>query len=365
MWDKIKSWFSLASAWDMAGVVATFISFACIMSYFGGVTANWGIITFAIAGFWAWQRFASKIQTTADIIGSALWYFGVFAVALLTAYTFGANTLLGMYEDWSIYQGSLWGFIRVFAPILTLVIASIMISLVAPTPRSFSKKFVVACNILAVFGLLLYGLVESLDRWMAARKLELAQEFDLDRFKIDKSLGLVAEITDRKVKIYRKIKGGYFQRFRYQINTNIQLPLVDDLSKALNDGPHKMIQVYLPDQNGQFTQYSSKVWVRLDEVNIKNKPLQLNGFTDQPLEDGKVHDITFHTDEIVRVLDNFRIGQKIIISGAPEGELKWPNKSNMAQLLNVPQGTMLTNQEQTSLLLKYKNGGKITIKFIN
>lgn len=210
---------------------------------------------------------------------------------------------------------------------------------------------------------MLYGIVEPLDKWLAVKKLEQAQKFNFDRLKIDKSMGLIVEIITKNTRVYKKVKGGYFVSLPFVRVDN--LPLADGLDKTLKDGPHKMIQVYLPDDNGDFTQYSLRAWVRLDDVAIKNKPLQFKGFTDQPLEDGQVHKITFYTDEIVSVLDNFKIGQKIIISGAPEGELKWPNKSNTAQLLNVPQGTIFTNQEQNSLLLKYKEGGKITIKFIN
>lgn len=356
MWNKLKSWFSVASVWDIAGVVATLLSFACVMSYFGGVTANWGIITFAIAGFWVWQKFSSKIKPITDMVGSVLWYVGTFAVALLTVYTFGASTLLGMYEDWATHQGSIWGFIRVFAPIITLVIGSIMIASVATKPRSFSKKLVIACSILTSFGLMLYGLVGPFDKWLAAKKLEQAQKFDLDRLKIDKSMGLVAEITGEYIKVYKKIKGDYFD-YLSSVKVN-NLPLADDLDKTLKDGPHKMIQVYLPDKNGEFTQYSSKAWVRHDEVDIKNKPLQFKGFTDQPLEDGKVHKITFASDDWVMVWENWPRGQKILISGFGKDIVYFRDGNREA---GVPLSGVLTSNIDHPLEMKYKKGGILYI----
>lgn len=364
MWDKIKSWFSLALAWDIAGFVATLISFAVVMSYFGGVTANWGVITFAFAGFWVWQRFGSKLKPMTDVIGSALWYFGTFVVALLTAYTFGASTLLGIYDDWSDYQGSLWGFIRVFTPILTLIIASIMISSVAPTPKSFSKKFVIACNILAVFGLLLYGLVEPLDKWLAAKKSELAQKFNLGRLKVSRNMGLVAEITSNNVKIYQQNKDDErkFDEYGSDIKQGDEMPLVNSLDQTLNDGPHKMIEVYLPANEDyktkEFTGRSKTAWVRLDEINIKNKPVQFKGFADQPLEDGKVHKITFASDDWVVVWENWPQGQKILISGFGEDTVYFRDGNREA---GVPLSGVLTSNIDHPLEMKYKKGGALYI----
>lgn len=363
MWNKIKSWFSQFSVWNIAGAIATLLSFASIMSYFGGVTANWGIITFAIAGFWIWQKFNQQVKTATEIAGSFLWYIGTFAVILLTAYTFGASTLLGMYENWADYNMSFWGFVRVFAPILALVIGSIMIASVAAKPKNFSKKLVVLCSILSCFGLLLYEIVGPLDKWLNIKKIEQAQDFNLGRLKIDKRLGLVAEITSDNVKVYQQNEDddSKFDKYNSGIKQGDELPLANGLDQTLNDGPHKMIEVYLPVdedyKNKNFTSRSKTAWVRLDEVNINNKPMPGNGFMDQPLENGKVHKITFASDDWIIVWENWPRGQKILISGFDENTVYFRYGNMEAK---VPSSGILNGIDQP-LEMKYKKGGTLYI----
>lgn len=123
-------------------------------------------------------------------------------------------------------------------------------------------------------------------------------------------------------------------------------------------------EVMLPKKDGSFPS-DKKIWVETSMFYwIDAGDIILGKFSIIKLEEGEVWKIYFYTDEVVTILDNFKIGQKIIISGAPEGELKWPGNSDRAKEYTVPQGIVITNKEQNSLLLKYKNGGKITIKFV-
>lgn len=360
MLDKIRGWFSRSSIWNLIGIFATLLSVACIMSYFGGITANWAVIVFAISGFWIWQKFNPQVKTTTEIVGSFLWYIGTFAVILLTAYTFGASTLLGMYENWADYNRSVWGFIRVFAPIIALVVGSIMFASIATKPKSFSKKLVVMCSILSCIGLLLYEIVEPLDKWLNIKKIEQAQGFNLDRLRVDKSLGLVAEITSQNAKVYQnKNDERYFDAHQnFRVKQGDSFPLVSGLDKTLSDGPYKMIQVYLPDVNGQLTGRSDTAWVRLDEVAINNKPMPGKGFMDQPLENGKVHKIIFNTDDWMVIWENWPKDQTIMITGFGEDKVYFRDGNMKAK---IPSSGLLKTKIDYPLKIKYKKGGVLYI----
>lgn len=357
MWKNIKSWFSWSKIWNIAGVVALLLSFASIMSYFGGITANWGVITFAIAGLWLYQRFGSPVAKT---VGSVTWYIAAFTVYLLTAFTFGSSTLLGMYDNWADYSRSIWGFIRIFAPIISLIIGSIMIASVATTPKALTKKLTVFCMILVCFGLFLYELVEPFDKWMATEKLEQAQSLNKNRLATAKGLGMVAEIIGENIKVYQNIGDKrYFDEYpSFKANRGMPLPLVNGLGEVLNDGPHKMVQVYLPDKNGQFTGRSETAWVRLDDVSVKNKPLLEKGFDDQPLENGNVRKITFTGDERCVVLESWPKGKTIVISGFGKDTVYFQDGNREAM---VPESGIITSGINHPLEMRYRKGGILYI----
>lgn len=178
-------------------------------------------------------------------------------------------------------------------------------------------------------------------------KNEKYQKNEIVKIEKEKAHGMEAEIITA-MRINGKI---YPAGYRFLVATE------NNSAQQTQKGPYKFISIYLPDSD-------KKTQINMDYITIGSKTLPCKNHDKNFDNSSKVLTVTFKTDEVVTILDNFQIGQKIIISGAPNGQLKWPNINNSAEFYDVPQGTIITNDKQNSLLLKYKKGGKITIKFV-
>ncbi len=125
-------------------------------------------------------------------------------------------------------------------------------------------------------------------------------------------------------------------------------------------------EIILSAKNGSFLnpEGDRRIWVLSTQFDWVNGGAVTDKSSITKSEDGKVWTVNFYTDEVVRILDNFKVGQTIIISGAPQGALKWPDIKNSATLVDVPQGIELKNLHQTGLFLKCEAGRSVTIKFL-
>jgi hypothetical protein len=77
--------------------------------------------------------------------------------------------------------------------------------------------------------------------------------------------------------------------------------------------------------------------------------------------DGLKWTITFHTDDLVRILDNLPVDQKFKFTGAEKGQLKQPSYKDRSHLIDSNLGLTLRNRVKQPLDLKYKKGGVIII----
>lgn len=186
---------------------------------------------------------------------------------------------------------------------------------------------------------------------LMAAKNEKFQKNELIKAESDRRQGIEAEVVREFTIANRK----------FSVGDIVPMVVINGSIKEKSDGLNKLAWIYFYDTS---TNKIVEMPVSLDYIVPRPKTVFYNGHYKNFDQSGKVMTVTFTTNEIVSVLDDFKIGQKLIITGAPEGELQWPDNSNSSKLYNVPQGTIFTNQEQNSLLLKYKAGGKIIIKFI-
>jgi len=153
-----------------------------------------------------------------------------------------------------------------------------------------------------------------------AWKNETFQKNETAKAERERAQGMEAEII-RDISVDgKKIEKGKI----------LPLVLVGNSIQEKQNGPYRLIQVYLPDQSSDKL---IKAWVSLEDAVPRPKTLHFKGHDKNFDLSGKVLTITFKTDGVVSVLDDFKIGQKVIISGAPEGELKWPNINNSSSIL--------------------------------
>jgi uncharacterized membrane protein len=247
------------------------ISFAC---WHSGISANWTVIGYYGAGLWAliFLKRRSFFQATTNrisqVTGNLIWYTATYVVVILFAFTIGQETLLGMYSDWAEHSRSLWGFIRIFAPIIILTVGSMMVASQG-TGKTFSKRLIQFIMVITVIALLMHGLVSSLDKWTNVQKQEWAERLDRDRLRTLKHFGNYAEPKKRVAYYQEKSKNRmYTKEGVLQKEKRYPVVSMDDIRR---DGPARLIQVYLPDDAGQFSSRSRKRWVRLSSIDIVGK----------------------------------------------------------------------------------------------
>ncbi|MEI6596780.1 MAG: hypothetical protein WCL13_01030 [bacterium] len=177
-------------------------------------------------------------------------------------------------------------------------------------------------------------------------KNERMQKNEFVKIERDRRQGMEAEIIkDFKVD-NREFKRGEI----------LPLVLANNSVQEEQRGPYKFIEVY--------TSEKETAWISLENAVLMPKTLHYEGYDKRESLDGKTWTIIFNTDQLVKVVDNFPIGQKFIVTGSAAGELKVPYVSDSTKFMDEMLGVILTNQKANSLCYKYKVGGKITIKLL-
>lgn len=248
------------------GFTAAISILASIGCYFAGTTANWVIIACMVAGMWAFNKIAPHFKPVTNMACSLLWYAGTFIVGYGTLYVALGHTVLGMYNDWADFHHSFIGFIRIYAPMIVLTIGSCMIASTSEG-RGWSRRVVIAGSIVCAICLLLYGFVESADKWLAVFKNEKAQDLDQDAAKRTARMGLFVTVDKTGIKTYNEIDKNAEYEVDKVLTVGVRYPIVNKEDQR-TDGPHKLVKIYLPTTEGDFSGKSDQLWVRLDEVEL-------------------------------------------------------------------------------------------------
>ena len=325
--------------------VLILIGFGC---YFTKTTFNPVIIGFFLAGLWALKRIVPK-----ESIKSLVYYATVYVVVAGTAYIYGENTLLGMYKDWAVLSGTHLGFVRIFMPLIVLTAGSIFLSATA-TSKTFTRGIVIICTGLAVLGLLLYGLVGALDKFLLVKKTETVEGLDRDRINTLRGLGNYALIINGNAKVYNEIKQGgiyVYPAATEKIEVGKKYP-VYDLNKIGEDGRQKLIQIWMPDANGDYNNNSVIRWVRIDDIYITKKEKSPY----PPL--GTSKDFKFTRKGEYRDVE-FQYARKltITVTGAPARLILGGGAS-----MDFPSGTH-TYEVWAGKIMKFKSLGRTRVQF--
>lgn len=192
--------------------------------------------------------------------------------------------------------------------------------------------------IAGVFG---YGWLHCLS-W----KNETFQKNESVKVERDRRQGMEAEL----IRDF-KISGREFKKGEV-----LPLVLTNNSVQEEQRGPYKFIKVY--------TNEKETAWISLENAALMPKTLHYEGYDKRESLDGKTWTIIFNTDQLVKVVDNFPIGQKYIVTGAPAGKLKAPHVNDFNKFMDVPMGGIDENQTASNLYYKSEPGTKITIRFL-
>lgn len=348
------------------GVIAVLICIASIVGYSKlNPISNPVIFVFGYAVWWFMTRLGSKLNPVLKTAKSGLWYWGVFIGGWLVINMYFSHVLNAMYIAWADYDRSFWGFTQCFAPVILVLVSAIWVCAISTTPRTFSRRFLITAGILGAMGFFGFELLGPGQEYIAAKKIAAAQALAGNSLNSSKEDKRVAEVTVKNAKAYRfDPSGRYFDQIEKLVfDAGFQFPLYKGTKETEEDGPHKLIRVFLPDENKEFSRRSPTAYVRTDEIKIVRIAQKQNGVSIKKSDDGKTWWITFNTDGPVMITE-LKIGQKYIISGAPHGQLKWPDINGSDRFFSVPQGTEITNKTMASLTLKAEPGIQAEILFI-
>ncbi len=260
--------------WRMIKFMVALFIIISISSYFMGITANWTMIGYFFAGMWALSYLLStQKRHTQKIFGvtkEIIWYSGCFLTVFFLVIIFGENSLLGMYKDWSIYERSLWGFCRIFAPVIVLTITSVWMAYESNT-KTFSKLILRLGLILSAVALMFHGQIQSLDRYTSVLKLRIVKKYDAKTINAIKDTNLYITVKNSKTYCYNEIQKNSEYKRREMLIYGQKYP-VFRIEEKRKDGPQDLIRIWLPDVNNEFSGKSNKAWVRIREVRAINSP---------------------------------------------------------------------------------------------
>jgi len=265
-------------------VIATWIV-AQFAGYFIGQQLPFVVVPYFLAGVWAVVEIYKRVSLAKSLAWSIVSYAIVFLLVSLTAYTWGAHSLLGMYNEWAMWERSVWGLLRIFGPIVVLTVGSVYFAAIAINTKIINRTIGI-CMILSTIGLLLHNNVSSADKWIDTWLKGVVQTSTLDRMDRESRLGICVQAKDLKdkqgkpktVNAYRRdAETKYFESIDGKtLDPKVQYPYLEKRGEEI-DGAYKMICILIPDDKGEFTAKAQEAWVRLDEVVVvsKVKPVEV------------------------------------------------------------------------------------------
>jgi len=350
-WLK-KKWGGVV--WSFLRILAAIWILVSIFGYFTGIQIGFIIIPFFVAGIWAMQVVALHFKTIADMPKSVMLFSLVYIVTALTAYTVGKHTLLGAYEDWAVFERTIFGAIRIFAPYIVLTLGAIYFAIVSPKMK-WPRLLVATGMFIMALCLMLHGIVEACDKWTAVYLEKTAQTIEANRLDVMSGLGLMARPKNDDVKVYEQDPATLFFEATSTLDSAIRYPYMEKEGEQL-DGMHMLICVLLPDKNGEFTRKSPVGWAQNDEVAVE--PRSSEKFHIKKISK-KLWEVSFYTDEPVRVMDVWSAGTTIYFSGPTEGEVILQlDPAGGGGMFPLPVGYPITRHVDSPLVLQYRAGGK-------
>jgi len=347
-------------AWPLLRLMAACWILLSIFGYFSGVKIGFIIAPFFITGIWAIEVVGVYLKPLANMPKAVGLFALVYIITVLTIYTIGKHTLLGAYEDWAIFDRTVFGAIRIFAPYIVLTLGSIFFA-VTSAQMLWPKRLVALSMVIMIICLMLHEIVEAYDKWAATYLTKKTQEVEADRLEMINELGLMARPKNNNVKVYHQDPTTLF----FNADTDPLTPDIRYLYIERNgekqDGMYTLICIMLPDKNGEFTSRSKIGWVRNSEVSIE--PRSADKFCIKKISQ-KFWEVTFYTDEPVRVLDTWAAGTTIHFSGPTSSEkVMESDPAGGGEMFPLPIGYSITRHANSPLVLQYKKWGKINMTF--
>ncbi len=347
------------TAWPLLRLLAAVWILVSILGYFTGIHVGFIVIPFFIAGIWAMQVVAPYFKPITNMPKAVMLFSLVYIVVALTAYTVGKHTLLGAYDDWAIFDRTIFGAIRIFAPYIVLTLGSIFFAVIFPQMK-WPKRLVALSMVVMTICLMLHGIVEAYDKWAAVYLKKTAQAVEADRLDMMNGVGLMARPKNDKVGVYQQDPTTLFFEATKTLDPAVRYPYIEREGER-KDGMYTLICVMLPDSNGEFTRKSGTGWARNSEVAV------------EPRSSEKFHikkisrtfwEVEFYTDEAVRILDTWEAEKTIYFSGPTDMEtVLQSDPAGGGGMFPLPIGYPITRHADSPLILQYKNGGKIDITF--
>lgn len=185
----------------------------------------------------------------------------------------------------------------------------------------------------------------SWTHWIAMKNKWL-QNNEVVRAERERAHGVEAELISDEMIVGHEYKTGHI------------FPVVTKNGSILaeQEGPYKFIFIFLPNQTGDITKFR----IRWDKAITGHKTIHRPGVDLKPIDhESKVFRITFLTNNSVCVIDDFKAGQKIKLSGYGDDEVYFRDGDRLAK---VPASGIITSAVNQPLEITYKKGG---ILFIN
>ena len=256
-----------SAIWPILKLLAAVWILVSILGYFTGIQIGFIIIPFFIAGIWAMQVAVPYFKPITSTPKAVMLFSLVYIVVALTAYTVGKHTLLGAYDDWAVFDRTIFGAIRIFAPYIVLTLGSIFFAVVFPQMK-WPKRLVALSMVIVAICLMLHGIVEAYDKWAAVYLEKTAQTIEVDRLNMMKELGLMVRPKSSEVKIYKEDSATLLFEATTNLDPAVRYPYLEKEGER-KDGMHTLICVMLPDSNREFTRKSPMGWVRNREVAVE------------------------------------------------------------------------------------------------
>jgi len=335
-------------------VAAIFIVYGLVIySFFPDNNYHWGLVGFYLAGAWAVRRLAKKFKPEQSPLGDIAWYTGIFSLVMLAALSFPKTLLEDAYYNWVDYNRTFFGAIRVFAPWIGITLGAVMLSATAKEKRKISRRVAVFVTFLLVGVSLLGNIKDDLDSLLAAKLHYNGQNAEKESIRLLTKLGSHVRV----------MKEDGIKAYAYNEKTHLFDPTADLEEGKLypryikkrerKDGSYQMINIFLPDPNGEFTARAKEAWVRLEDVRVETKESQ-TVVVEKSGDLWKVHFLTDYPTEIYALQPD----QKFFVTGGSCGPLWWQDVKIPLLYVQVP-GTPLIYMGQ---LFKYKAGQTITMR---